>query len=259
MQLMIDSGELVVTLKAGPDGQPFVQRFRLADQVAPEVWVAVEPVQNGRFRYLYSLSNRLGARDSILLFAVDIKRPEQLNNVSQPPTFRQGSVGDWGTTISKLNWWARDEGLLAPGFGAGPFVSDSTLLPGLVTTYIRSDVMPDAARFDLELLADGHRQAFLKALGLENNSARRVTLGPKIATAPEVPAAEIMKAVSSELRLAAGLPEFQDLQQVLLDLAGRVDAGERSSQLFTGLGKTLLQQAFFQAMQWAVEHATRLP
>jgi hypothetical protein len=259
MQLVVEPGELVVTLKAGPDGQPFVQRIRLADQTDPDVTVAVEPAQDGRFRYQYSVLNRPGARDSILLFALDTKRPEGLDHVTQPPAFRQGSLGDWGASIPKLNWWARDEGLLAPGSSAGPFVFDSALLPGLVTSYIRSNVWPDGLGFDVELLSEAHRAALLKALGLESNSVRRVTLGPKISTGPDVTAADVMKAVGEELRLAARLPEFEGLQHALLDLATRVDSGERSSQLFVGLEKTSLQRSFFLAMQWAVEHAARLP
>ena len=260
MQLVVERGELVVTLKAGTDGQSFTQRFRLADQTDPDVTVTVEPPAGGRFRYQYTLLNRPGAPDGIQLFAVGVSQPDQLSIVSQPPTWRQAmmSLASWGT-LPRLNWWAREEGLLASGTSAGPFVFDSALLPGLVTTYIQSNVLYEGPRFDVELLSEADRTALLRALGLENNSVRRVTLGPKIRTGPDVTAADVMKAVGEELRLAARLPEFEGLQQVLLDLATRVDSGERSSQLFVGLEKTPLQRSFVLAMQWAVEHAARLP
>ncbi len=265
-QLDPATGDLLIEFKR-PDGTLANGRIEVATNVKPEVSATWELVGNRLVRYSYELTNGQGAGQNIILFAVAMNSPELISNIQAPPNWRASgpSLENWGT-LSRYNWWITDytpAGGLRPGSHSGSFSFESQHLPGLTHLYVQGRVATELPMSLEGVMSEWlHEQVFQKTR-FENNTVKPLTIGPVIPIGPDVQVDEVIGGIRGQLMSVAGRRDFRDLEPALTNLVNVFSSGDRGAILnlravVARMGTTPLQKAFFSAMVFDLDYASKM-
>jgi hypothetical protein len=267
-----EQGQVVIERRTA-SGEIKQYRYQKPSAVDPLIISSLELIGNGSVRYSYTLTNGLRARQPISHFAVGTERPDLLSNGKAPDGWRVDGDGVPGNVEQyygeraifrlshpRYNFNAHYERDLALGQGAEPFTFEGPFLPGLTSAYTQSSVYSAWVGPEPERpLSRWLEQKLEEANNYEVATRQTAVIGPKFPIHRDKGREPVLKAIASELRLAATMPEFQGLEANLTKLAEQVELGGPPSPVsLRGLGATPLQRAFFQAMALNLEFAGTL-
>lgn len=249
-RVFIDPSTNDIVFESGTIRRTYVRKVH----VKPVIGATYEKADTS-VRYQYTVSNGAGAAQTIESFAMDIRLSPGMTVLGTAPHWSKGEraaglqdLGEPGMTV--FMWYpvladGDERATLRPGATVGPFILQTSALPGLVAVHVwgHQHLLTDREENELfEGVSPWVREQTIKAAGAAQNRLIVYALGPKIA-----PSDNRVEAVRHELAAAAKLPEFVGLSAALAGIAQLESATGINVEL-AKLKGTPFQQEFIRAM-----------
>ncbi|MFZ5928065.1 MAG: hypothetical protein ACOYX1_11515 [Acidobacteriota bacterium] len=213
--------------------------------VEPAFRSTVTAGPQGKFRYVFEVSNGAKARRAIAGFVLDVNATISTGESTSPSGWSKPTINSWPVERRSVGWLTGTDGTagIGPVQRLGGFTLDSNSLPGLTKVCFISSGTGVVKPSDFDLASDWAH----KVLSEEIAGARVClpAIAPKLQ--PDLGRSELMEAIRNEFTQAAAKEEFasirEELERFLASLApGRAPATPPK-------GKTAFQREFLAAME----------
>lgn len=247
--------------KDGP-GPRKMARYDLMRNVEPAISVALTPLAEGKFRYVYTVANAASAKQPLDQFGLVlpaqgaetvIRAPEGFYSIVQKSRQFKLRYPEWIRSGSFALWsFAKPEAILQAGASRTGFELESDLKPGFTVGYFRRGGHVDAKVATSGNVPKPVKDQLDPLLVLEYDSKTLLTIAPKFEKAAEfhVIAADFAQGIELLARMGA-LTNGSDFVRTTLAELRRIQPGAASGVTFTATPGTPLETEILSALKLA--------